>query len=140
RTLLGDLAPLAGEVKTEHSFAAVPQTDRSRLDYPVSALDVVLMGCLPGLPWWRRPGRRQRELAQAALDHVGLADRQDHSFGELSGGQRQRVLIARGLVQEAPLLLLDEPFVGLDHQAAQTLEDLLAELAADGHALLIATH
>jgi ABC-type Mn2+/Zn2+ transport system ATPase subunit len=140
RTLLGDLPPLSGQVRCEHSLAAVPQTDRSRLDYPVSALDVVIMGCLPRLAWWRRPGRHEREQAKAALARVGLGDLWNQSFGELSGGQRQRVLIARGLVQEAPLLLLDEPFVGLDHQATQALEDLLADLASDGHALLIATH
>lgn len=140
KTLLGDLPPVAGDITQASRCAAVPQTDRSRLDYPVSALDVALMGCLPGLPWWRRPGRAERGRARSALEHVGIGDLAERSFGELSGGQRQRVLIARGLVQEAPVLLLDEPFAGLDGPAATALENLSLELAREGRALLIATH
>jgi ABC-type Mn2+/Zn2+ transport system ATPase subunit len=74
------------------------------------------------------------------LERVGVANRADDTFGELSGGQRQRVLIARGLVQDASLLLLDEPFAGLDVPAASGLEALIAELAAEGRAIVIATH
>lgn len=140
RTLLGDLPPVAGGIVQLSRCATVPQTDRSRLDYPVSALDVALMGCLPSLPWWRRPGRAERRRATAALERVGIGELAHQSFGELSGGQRQRVLIARGLVQEAPVLLLDEPFAGLDGPAATGLENLTGELAGEGRALLIATH
>ena len=118
----------------------LPQTERSRLDYPVSALDVAVMGTLSRLPWWRPPGRAERRAALAALDRVGLADRAGVRFGELSGGQRQRVLLARALVQEARLLLLDEPFSGMDAPSAARTLELIDELAADGHALLIATH
>ena len=140
RTLLGDLQPLSGKLRLAARCAAVPQTDRSRLDYPVSALDVALMGCLPALPWWRRPGRTERRQALTALEQVGIGALAESSFGELSGGQRQRVLIARGLVQQAPVLLLDEPFAGLDGPAAAALESLTAELAQAGRVLLIATH
>lgn len=140
RTLLGDLPPLAGQIARLARCAAVPQTDRSRLDYPVSALDVALMGSLPSLPWWRRPGRTERARAQAALDRVGIGELSEQSFGQLSGGQRQRVLIARGLVQDAPVLLLDEPFAGLDGPAASALEHLTRDLAGEGRVLLIATH
>ena len=76
----------------------------------------------------------------SALEQVGIAERANDTFGELSGGQRQRVLIARGLVQDAGLLLLDEPFDGLDTTAARGLESLLSELAADGRGMVIATH
>ena len=118
----------------------MPQTERSRLDYPVSALDVALMGAVSRMPWWRRPSRADRRLATEALDRVGLADRAHVTFGELSGGQRQRVLVARALVQDAPLMLLDEPFSGLDTPSAERLEALLRDLAAEGRGLLMATH
>ena len=119
---------------------SVPQTERSWLDYPVSALDVAVMGAVSRLPWWRRPGRADRREARAALERVGLGALADRTFGDLSGGQRQRVLVARALVQDAPVLLLDEPFTGLDAASADLLEGLLRELAAEGRALLIATH
>jgi ABC-type Mn2+/Zn2+ transport system ATPase subunit len=140
KVLLGQLAPVAGVAEVTGRAATVAQTDRSRLDYPVSALDVVLMGTLPLRPWWRRPTREQRSAALSALERVGLAEQARETFGELSGGQRQRVLIARALVQEAAVLLLDEPFTGLDAQSAQGLEALLARLAGEGTAVMVATH
>lgn len=140
RAVLGELRPLAGALRVSAPCGTVPQTDRSRLDYPVSALDVATMGSLSRLPWWRRPGRREREQALAALTRVGLGELAGTTFGRLSGGQRQRVLIARALVQEAGILLLDEPFSGLDRPSSEALEELIAKLAAEGRALLIATH
>jgi ABC-type Mn2+/Zn2+ transport system ATPase subunit len=140
RTLVGELRPAAGTLVRPERIGVVPQTERSRLDFPVSALDVALMGTLSTLPWWRRPGRHDRERARAALADVGLADRADRTFGDLSGGQRQRVLVARALVQDAPVLLLDEPYVGLDAPSVELLDELLGRLARQGRALLIATH
>jgi ABC-type Mn2+/Zn2+ transport system ATPase subunit len=140
RVLLGELRPMRGTVDVRGRAATVPQTERSRLDFPVSALDVAVMGALPRLPWWKRPGHSDRELARDALERVGVAGRAGHTFGDLSGGQRQRVLIARGLVQNADLLLLDEPFSGLDVPAARSLESLIAELADEGRCIVIATH
>jgi ABC-type Mn2+/Zn2+ transport system ATPase subunit len=140
RVLLGELEPLAGAVETRGRAAFVPQTERSRLDYPVSALDVALMGTLSRLPWWRPNGRPERRAAHTALARVGLEPLADAQFGELSGGQRQRVLVARALVQDAPTLLLDEPFVGVDLPSAELLERLLLELAAEGRAVMVTTH
>jgi ABC-type Mn2+/Zn2+ transport system ATPase subunit len=140
RALLGELQPMRGGVEVHGRAATVPQTERSRLDFPVSALDVALMGALPRLPWWRRPGHDDRDAARTALQRVGVAERAQDTFGDLSGGQRQRVLIARGLVQDARLLLLDEPFSGLDVPAARSLESLIAELAGEGRGVVIATH
>ncbi len=140
RVLLGELAPMAGTLEAPARFAVVPQTERSRLDFPVSALDVALMGSISTLPWWRRPGRAQRRAARAALEAVGLAQQANATFGDLSGGQRQRVLVARALVQDARVILLDEPFTGLDAPSTRQLEGLLGQLAAEGRGVMITTH
>jgi ABC-type Mn2+/Zn2+ transport system ATPase subunit len=140
RALTGELEPVAGEVRVGARPGVVPQTERSRLDFPVSALDVALMGSVSRLPWWRRPGRAERARARAALERVGLGEHADETFGRLSGGQRQRVLLARALVQDAPVLLLDEPFSGLDRRSGELVMGLLDELAGEGRAVLVATH
>jgi ABC-type Mn2+/Zn2+ transport system ATPase subunit len=140
RALTGELEAVAGRVTTPPRCGVVPQTERSRLDFPVSALDVALMGAISRLPWWRRPGRADRALARRALARVGLAEQAEETFGDLSGGQRQRVLVARALVQDAGVLLLDEPFSGLDTPSAELLMRLLDELASEGRALPVATH
>ena len=140
RALLGELAPLAGSLDLSARCSVVPQTERSRLDYPVSALDVAVMGAIAGLPWWRRPGRRERARALAALAEVRLGELAARPFGELSGGQRPRVLVARALVQDTRLVLLDEPFTGVDAASAEVLTALIDRLAAEGRGVLIATH
>ena len=140
RALTGEIPPLTGSLEVAASTATVAQTDRSRLDYPVSALDVATMGSLARLPWWKRPGRAERERARQALSEVGLGDLAGSTFGDLSGGQRQRVLIARALTADAELLLMDEPFTGLDTKSEQQLEGLIDRLAAGGRTVMIATH
>jgi manganese/iron transport system ATP-binding protein/manganese/zinc/iron transport system ATP- binding protein len=140
RALLGELAITAGTIRRAGTLAYVPQTERARLDYPVSALDVALMGTFANVPWHRRVGTAQRQVARSALDRVGLADQAAKTFGALSGGQRQRVLIARALAQDAPVLLLDEPLSGVDRPSAARVLAVLAELREEGRAVLIATH
>jgi ABC-type Mn2+/Zn2+ transport system ATPase subunit len=140
RVLLGELQPLAGTLAVNGRCGYVPQTDHSRLDYPVSALDVALMGVLGRLHWWQRPGRAERRRALDALEVVGLRDLSGHEFGSLSGGQRRRVLIARALVQEADLVLLDEPFAGLDEPSAGVLMNVIDRLAAENRSVMVATH
>ena len=140
RVLLGLLAPVAGRFRVEGNLGFVPQTERSRLDYPVTALDVALMGTLTRIPWWRPLARSERRRAKVALERVGLAQLAGSPFGALSGGQRQRVLFARALVQEAPVLLLDEPFIGVDRPSAELLERLMRHLTAEGRGILVSTH
>jgi ABC-type Mn2+/Zn2+ transport system ATPase subunit len=140
RALLGELPVRRGIVELAGRPAYVPQTDRTRLDFPVSALDVVLMGAYGRTPWWRTLARGERSAARDALDRVGLVDHERIRFGALSGGQRQRVLIARALLQHAPVLLLDEPLTGIDATSAARIEAVFEELRAAGHTLLVATH
>jgi ABC-type Mn2+/Zn2+ transport system ATPase subunit len=140
RALIGELEPLAGSVRVSGRPAYVAQTERTRLDFPVSALDVALMGALAHGRWWLPPGRGQRAAARAALDRVGLAPEADSPFGERSGGQRQRALLARALVQEATVLLLDEPLAGVDPASAQLIDSVFAELRAEGRTLLVSGH
>ncbi len=140
RALLGELAHRRGEVTLPGRPAYVPQTDRARLDFPVSAFDVALMGAYARTPFWRRVARADRAAARTALERLGLAAEADTTFGALSGGQRQRVLIARALLQDAAVLLLDEPLSGADGVSAARIEAVLAELRAEGRTLLVATH
>jgi ABC-type Mn2+/Zn2+ transport system ATPase subunit len=140
RALLGELPYRSGDVHVAGRPAYVPQTERARLDFPVSALDVALMGAYGRTPWYRRVARDDRQRASDALARVGLEDRAHERFGALSGGQRQRVLIARALVQDSPILLLDEPLSGVDHASASRIEAVFGELRAEGRALLVATH
>jgi ABC-type Mn2+/Zn2+ transport system ATPase subunit len=140
RALLGELPLRRGAVRLPARPAYVPQTDRTRLDFPVSALDVVLMGAYGRTPAWRRVARADRDAARATLERVGLGDRARRRFGALSGGQRQRVLIARALLQDSPVILLDEPLSGVDAASATRIEALFGELRDEGRVLLVATH
>jgi ABC-type Mn2+/Zn2+ transport system ATPase subunit len=140
RALLGELQPAAGTVRVAGRPAYVAQTERTRLDFPVTALDVALMGTLARGRWWLPPGRGDRARARAALEQVGLADQAATPFGELSGGQRQRALLARALVQDARLLLLDEPLSGVDPASAALIDGVFAELRGEDRTLLVSSH
>ena len=140
RALLGEIRTLTGTAELARPAAYVAQTDRTRLDFPVSAHDVALMGSLSSGRWWLPSRRAERRSALAALDRVGLEAEAGVRFGELSGGQRQRVLLARALVQDARVLLLDEPLSGVDPASAAQIADLFGELRGEGRALLVSTH
>lgn len=140
RALTGELPALAGEVEVAGRPAYVAQSEHARLDFPVSALDVALMGTLAGGRWWLPARVADRRAAKDALERVGLAESADTRFGELSGGQRQRVLIARALAQDARVLLLDEPASGVDPASAERIGRLFGELRAEGRTLLVSTH
>ena len=140
RVLSGRLPALRGSAEVEGRPAQLPQADRPRLDFPVSALDVVLMGTLGAGRWWLPPRRSEREAAAAALARVGLEESGHERFGTLSGGQRQRALLARALVQDAPVLLLDEPLSAVDPVSAERIEALFGELREEGRTVLVSTH
>ena len=140
RALLGELRALTGSLSVAARPAYLAQTERTRLDFPVSALDVALMGSLAGGPWWRPAGRAARTAAERALERVGLAGRAGIPFGELSGGERRRALLARALVQDSPVLLLDEPLAGVDPASAELIDSVFRSLRDEGRTLLVSTH
>ena len=140
RALVGELDPLAGSVSVAGRPAYVAQTERTRLDFPVSAFDVAQMGALAHGRWWLPARRSDRAAAHAALERVGLAAQAATPFGELSGGQRQRALLARALVQDSAVLLLDEPLAGVDPASAAQIDSVFAQLRAEGRTLLVSSH
>ncbi len=118
----------------------VPQRETVDWDFPVSVMDVVLMGTYARLGWFRRPGVRERTLARECLDRVGLADVADRQIGKLSWGQQQRVFLARALAQEARIYLLDEPLAGVDARTQERIFAVLAGLRAEGRLVVVVHH
>jgi ABC-type Mn2+/Zn2+ transport system ATPase subunit len=148
RVILGLHKPWRGEVRIvgrggaggRRRIGYMPQSELVDWSFPVTVLDVVMMGSYGRLGLVRRPGRREREEALAALERVHLADRSERLIGELSGGEQRRMLIARALAQDADLILLDEPLAGLDATAQHDLLALLDELRHEDKTLFVATH
>jgi manganese/iron transport system ATP-binding protein len=117
-------------------------TQREEVDwtFPVTVEDVVMMGRYGQLGWLRWPSRRDRKIVRRALAQVGMTSFARRQISELSGGQQQRVFIARALAQEAHLLLLDEPFSGVDVSTQEAIFELLDDLRRQGITILLATH
>jgi zinc transport system ATP-binding protein len=136
KLMMGLLRPQKGKVllfghppeEMRHVIGHVPQAMRFDRDFPISVLEVVMMGVLTKLSWWGAYPADAREKALKALERVGLLHKAKASFGTLSGGEAQRVLIARAIVDEPSLLLLDEPTAHVDTQAGQNIYAQLAEL------------
>jgi manganese/zinc/iron transport system ATP- binding protein len=120
--------------------AYVPQRESVDWDFPVSALDVVTMGRYAKIGWLRPVTRPHREAALHALDRVGMADYAQRQISQLSGGQQQRVFLARAIVQDARIFLMDEPFAGVDAATEKTIVALLGELRAAGRTVLAVHH
>jgi len=118
----------------------VPQSEDVDATFPVSVRDVVMMGRYGHLGITRRPRAADHAAVAAALARVELSDLGERQIGELSGGQRKRAFVARGIAQDARVLLLDEPFAGVDKKSEATIVRLLRELAADGRTVLVSTH
>ena len=122
------------------ALAYVPQRESVNWRFPVTVMDVVMMGRCCRLGWFRRPGKKDRELVNACLGRVGLWDHRSALMTELSGGERQRVFVARALAQEASVILLDEAFSGVDVGAQEGLVEVLRTLRDEGRIVLLATH
>ncbi|MCT4781509.1 MULTISPECIES: metal ABC transporter ATP-binding protein [Exiguobacterium] len=120
--------------------AYVPQRSAIDWDFPIRVLDAVLIGCYPKLGLFKRPRKQHRQLAMSCLERVGMQDYANRQIGELSGGQQQRVFLARALAQEAELLLLDEPFVGVDAGSERVIIDLLRTLRDEGKTIVVVHH
>jgi manganese/iron transport system ATP-binding protein len=141
KALVGLIHPRAGQITTNGAEMGYV-TQRSAVDwsFPVTVHDVVMMGRIGKMGWlrWQRP--RDREIVQRSLAQVGMADYASRQIGELSGGQQQRVFIARALAQEATILLMDEPFSGVDAPAQESILEIMERLHQEGVTLLVSTH
>ncbi len=140
KVALGLVEPLSGKVSVSGKLAYVPQRESVDWDFPITAEEVVLMGRYGNLNLFGRPKKADFEAVKAALEQVGMGGLAKRQIGQLSGGQQQRLFIARALVQNADLLLLDEPFVGVDLATEKAIMSLLKKLKDQGKTILIVHH
>jgi manganese/zinc/iron transport system ATP- binding protein len=148
RALVGVLPPSRGAVSIHgmppaeawHHVSYLPQHEQVNWDFPVSALDVALMGCARTIGWFRAAGADDRRRAADALERVGMGPFAHRQIGQFSRGQRQRVLLARALVQDGDVVVLDEPLAGVDTTTQDSVIRLLHELRDGGALVLMSTH
>ncbi|AHG81393.1 iron transport system ATP-binding protein [Bibersteinia trehalosi USDA-ARS-USMARC-188] len=120
--------------------AYVPQSEEVDWQFPVSVYDVVMMGRYGYMNFLRIPSKTDKQKVQQAMERVGIAHLAERQIGELSGGQKKRVFLARALAQQSQIILLDEPFTGVDVETENTIMQLLKQLRAEGHLILVSTH
>jgi ABC-type Mn2+/Zn2+ transport system ATPase subunit len=138
---VGLVGPDAGSIEVRsRRVAYLPQQLHVDPTFPITVADVVAMGRWGDLGWLRRPRARDRRLVADAMEELGVAELAGRRFSELSGGQRQRSLVAQALVQEADVLLLDEPYTGVDRPTAEVIRGLVRRWAGEGRTVLVATH
>ena len=148
KAILGLVKPAAGQVLVfgepyealRREVAYVPQRGSVDWDFPTSVLDVVMMGRYASLGWIRRPGARERQAAMDALAKVGMEDFAGRQISQLSGGQQQRVFLARALVQDARIYIMDEPFQGVDARTERAIVNVLQDLRAQGRTVVAVHH
>jgi manganese/iron transport system ATP-binding protein len=150
KAIMGFVRPAAGDVRLcglsvaeavkRKVVAYVPQSEEVDWNFPVLVEDVVMMGRYGHMNFLRVPSRLDRARVDEALERVGMAAYRQRQIGELSGGQKKRVFLARALAQEGRIILLDEPFTGIDVRTETAIIDLLRELRASGHVMLVSTH
>jgi manganese/iron transport system ATP-binding protein len=120
--------------------AYVPQAEEVDWNFPVLVEDVVMMGRYGHMNMLRIPAPRDRQMVETALNRVGMLDFRKRQIGELSGGQRKRVFLARAIAQEGKVILLDEPFTGVDVQTEDAITELLRQMRDEGRVILVSTH
>lgn len=150
KTIMGMIRPDRGSVRIDGAdpgaarrgglVGYVPQSEDVDWAFPVSVRDVVMMGRFGHQGSTRRARPDDRSAVADALERVELTEFADRQIGQLSGGQRKRAFVARGIAQDARILLLDEPFAGVDKRSETTIARLLRELATDGRTVLVSTH
>ncbi|OOG73630.1 metal ABC transporter ATP-binding protein [Algoriphagus sp. A40] len=148
KAIMGLIAPTSGFVKVfdkplnevRSRISYVPQRESVDWNFPASVLDVVMMGTYGKLGLFRRPGKKEKDLAMKSLEQVGMSGFVGRQISELSGGQQQRVFIARALAQEADLYLMDEPFAGVDMSTETAIFHLLQEMTAAGKTVIVVHH
>ncbi|TCZ80940.1 metal ABC transporter ATP-binding protein [Paenibacillus albiflavus] len=148
KAALGLIPSLSGEVyihgqtykAQRKQVGYVPQRESVDWDFPTNALDVVTMGRYGHLGWFKRPGKKEKEIAMHCLEQVGMDAFANRQISQLSGGQQQRVFLARALAQDASLYLMDEPFVGVDAATEKAIITLLDNLKSKGKTVLVVHH
>ena len=141
KTILKFLKQITGEIKINgKSLAYVPQRNSVDWDFPTTLFDVVEMGCYGRVGLFKRVNKEEKVKVLKAIEQVGMLEFKDRQISELSGGQQQRAFIARALVQEADIYLMDEPFQGVDSTTEKSIVDILKKLKSDGKTLLVVHH
>ncbi|RRD34998.1 metal ABC transporter ATP-binding protein [Fusobacterium nucleatum] len=141
KTILKFLKQITGEIKINgKTLAYVPQRNSVDWDFPTTLFDVVEMGCYGRVGLFKRVSKEEKQKVLKAIEQVGMLDFKDRQISELSGGQQQRTFIARALVQEADIYLMDEPFQGVDSTTEKSIVDILKKLKSDGKTLLVVHH
>lgn len=149
-TIMGIIRPQAGSVRVNglpvvqamrhNGIAYVPQSENIDWHFPILVKDVVMLGRYGHMGMLRRPRAADREAVAAALDRLGIADLAERQIGALSGGQKKRVFLARALAQQSRIILLDEPFTGVDAKTEFAVMELLKSLREEGYLMLVSTH
>lgn len=121
-------------------IAYVPQSGSVDWDFPITVIDVVIMGMYGELGWFKKAGKREKKVALEMLEKVGMSGYENRQIGQLSGGQKQRVFLARALVQNAEIYLMDEPFKGVDAVTELVIVNLLKELRNQGKTVIVVHH
>lgn len=148
KALMGFLRPDFGQIRVlgtpideaKGRVAYVPQRGGVDWDFPITVAEVAMMGRYRHIPWWREPDDRDHQIVQESLEMVRMSEFRDRQIGQLSGGQQQRVFMARALAQGADVLLLDEPFAGVDAATERAILDILERARAAGRTLVVVHH